>query len=270
MKARFVGGLLVGLLLSLGAGWISLVQADLRATSGAIGSATITGGTIDSTVIGGTTPAAGTFTAVTTTTGLMTSGDVLLVRGQAATPPAGNGWELGNQGTYVWARGWNRTGASALPVVLQDIGGNVLIGSTSDDATNMLQVNGPIAMKRSGTAQFTIRSGATSTGLQIRTAQQTVPTCSTNCGTSPSVAGSDTAGIVTMGATGVPASGWVVTFNGTWASAPACSVQMAKAGMLVGKQPLTVVTSTTTMTVVTNGTAPSTTDMYQYICIGVS
>jgi hypothetical protein len=72
-----------------------------------------------------------------------------------------------------------------------------------------------------------------------------------------------------MGASGVPASGWVITFNGTWASAPACTVQMAKAGMVVGKMPLTVVTTTTTITVVTNGTAPATTDVYSIHCGGL-
>jgi hypothetical protein len=105
---------------------------------------------------------------------------------------------------------------------------------------------------------------------QLRASQATAPTCSTNCGTSPSVAGTDTAMIVTMGASGVPASGWVVTFNGTWAAAPSCVVQMALAGMVVGKQALTAATTTTTVTVVTNGTAPANSDKYAIHCIGVS
>jgi hypothetical protein len=104
---------------------------------------------------------------------------------------------------------------------------------------------------------------------QLSTAQTTAPTCSSNCGTSPSVAGTDSAMRVTMGSSGSPASGFVVTFNGTWAAAPVCTVQMAKAGMVVGKQPLTVVTTTTTLTVVTNGTAPATTDVYAITCVGV-
>jgi len=103
----------------------------------------------------------------------------------------------------------------------------------------------------------------------FRSAQTTAPTCTSNCGTSPAVVGGDSGGIVTMGATGSPASGWVLTFNGTWAAAPSCTVQMAKAGMVVGKMPLTVVTSTTTVTVVTNGTAPANSDQYAYHCIGV-
>lgn len=125
-----------------------------------------------------------------------------------------------------------------------------------------------LELQRGGALQFGVTSGATSTGLQIRTAQQTVPTCSTNCGTSPSITGSDSAGIVTMGASGSPASGWVVTFNGTWAAAPACIVQSALAGMLVTKMPIVVATTTTTITVTTNGVAPANSDKYSYICIG--
>jgi hypothetical protein len=131
-----------------------------------------------------------------------------------------------------------------------------------------LDFNGnAIAFKRAGTAQLTVTHGASSTGLQIRTGQQTAPTCTTNCGTSPSVAGSDTAGRVTMGSSGSPASGWVVTFNGTWANAPRCTVWMSKSGMVTGKKPIVVVTSTTTFTVTTDGTAPATTDTYDYHCI---
>lgn len=132
----------------------------------------------------------------------------------------------------------------------------------------------------SGTADTSLSRGAagavkfTATGtnvpLQLRGTQGTAPTCSTNCGTSPSVVGTDTAGIVTMGASGVPASGWVVTFNGTWAAAPSCSVVSALAGMVVGKMPIVVATTTTTITVTTNGTAPSTSDKYAFQCFGVS
>ncbi len=103
-------------------------------------------------------------------------------------------------------------------------------------------------------------------GTGNRTAQTTAPTCTSNCGTSPSITGTDNAMTVTMGATGVPASGWVVTFNGTWSSAPACSIQMGKAGMVVGKQVLTAVTTATTITAVTNGTAPATADVYNIVC----
>jgi hypothetical protein len=76
------------------------------------------------------------------------------------------------------------------------------------------------------------------------------------------IVGTDSAWIVTMGSSGVPASGWVVTFNGTWPAAPACVVQSALSTMVVGKMPIAVQTSTTTITVTTNGTAPATSDKY--------
>jgi hypothetical protein len=103
-----------------------------------------------------------------------------------------------------------------------------------------------------------------------RRATGAAPTCSANCGTSPTVVGSDTAMLVTMGASGVPASAWVVTFSAAWRSAPACSVTSALASMVVGKQAIAVVTTTTTLTVTTNGTAPATSDAYMILCGGVS
>ena len=92
------------------------------------------------------------------------------------------------------------------------------------------------------------------------------PTCATNCGTSPTLSGVDSSFTLTMGATGSPASGFVVTFNSAWAAAPQCAGSMAKAGMVVGKLPLTIVTTPTEMTVVTNGTAPANGDMYSFRC----
>jgi hypothetical protein len=92
------------------------------------------------------------------------------------------------------------------------------------------------------------------------------PTCATNCGTSPTLSGVDSSFTLTMGASGTPASGFIVTFNGTWAAAPQCTVSMGLSGMAVGKLPLTVVTTTTTATVVTNGAAPANSDVYHFRC----
>jgi hypothetical protein len=71
-----------------------------------------------------------------------------------------------------------------------------------------------------------------------------------------------------MGASGGTSSPWVMTFNGTWASAPACIVTAYKSGMVAGKMPVTVTTTTTTMTVATNGTTQANGDQYAYICMG--
>lgn len=104
----------------------------------------------------------------------------------------------------------------------------------------------------------------------LRVGQTTAPTCTSSCGTSPSVSGSDTAMLVTMGASGSPASGFVITFNHTWATAPSCIMQSAKSGMVAGKMPITLAVTTTTVTVTTNGTAPGNSDVYAMHCIGVS
>lgn len=107
-------------------------------------------------------------------------------------------------------------------------------------------------------------------GSKVRTNQTTPPTCTTNCGTSPTVVGTDSVMIVTMGASGSPASAWVVTFNSAWTAVPACIVQSALASMVVGKMAIATVVTTTTMTVTTNGTAPANSDVYQIQCMGVS
>jgi hypothetical protein len=45
---------------------------------------------------------------------------------------------------------------------------------------------------------------------------------------------------------------------------------MALAGMAVGKLPMVIVSTTTTITVTTNGVAPATSDKYYFQCFGVS
>lgn len=110
-------------------------------------------------------------------------------------------------------------------------------------------------------------AGQSTNPIQLAVTQTTPPTCATNCGTSPTLAGSDTVFKVTMGASGSPASGFIVTFNGTWSAAPICTGAMMLAGMVIGKLPTTLATTTTTLTVVTNGTAPSNSDVYGFQCM---
>lgn len=163
-----------------------------------------------------------------------------------------------------------RIGSGAGPVWTISVAGDL---STSNSAGSS-----SLLMGQSGTfgigGRVVLSSGAngrllmtSSTGaLQQQTTQTTAPTCSSNCGTSPTVTGTDSNGRVNMGASGVPASGWVLTFNGTWVNAPQCDVWMSKAGMVTGKKPITMVTTTTTITVTTDGTAPGTSDTYDYRC----
>lgn len=146
--------------------------------------------------------------------------------------------------------------------ILRSAGSGLLSLLTTSD-----NVGVGLAFTVDGKATWTTREGGTA-ATQIGSSQATDPTCTANCGTSPSVTGSDSDFRVTMGASGSPASGWVITFNGTWDVAPVCSVSMGLAGMVVGKLPLTVETTTTTMTVVTNGTAPANGDIYGVSCRG--
>lgn len=104
---------------------------------------------------------------------------------------------------------------------------------------------------------------------QIAAAPGGAPTCSASCGTSPTVVGSDTAMIVTMGAAGVPASPFTITFSAAWPAAPSCNAIAAKTGMIAGKAPILAVPSTTTVIITTNGTAPANSDVYSIQCFGV-
>jgi hypothetical protein len=150
---------------------------------------------------------------------------------------------------------------------------------TCDSSTN---VNGDartlISAARFVRASVAAKSGGGNTTLTVIVKvangfspfpnQSTPPTCITNCGTNPTVTGSDRSMRVTMGATGTPATGFVIQFNGSipFINVPACSVFPALAGMTVGKTAVTVVVTTSTITVETNGTNPSNNDRYTILC----
>ena len=116
-----------------------------------------------------------------------------------------------------------------------------------------------------GTARFQTTSGAAAVGTQVRTAQATAPTCTTNCGTAPSISGSDTAMIVTLG-TGTPASPVTVTFNGTWSTAPACQA----ANRTTAASSVARVDTTTTTAVIYFLAAPAASDLVAVTCLGVA
>jgi len=116
-------------------------------------------------------------------------------------------------------------------------------------------------------AGFGVTSGATSTGTQIKCTQTTVPTCSSACGSTgtPVVVGCDSGGIITLG-TGTMSASPVLTFNGTWAAAPACvATQITTAANYVVK----ALSTTTTLTITLAATATAS-DKIAFICQGVS
>lgn len=129
-------------------------------------------------------------------------------------------------------------------------------------ASVQLGVRGMVGANADG--EFRVSNNGNTSSYTVQT--KGTPTCATNCGTSPGLSGSDASFTLTMGAAGVPASGFIVTFGGTWPAAPQCTGSMALAGMVVGKLPLTFVTTTTTLTIVTNGTAPANSDKYHIRC----
>lgn len=159
--------------------------------------------------------------------------------------------------------GISRTAAATLAV------GNGTQGDTSgamSGASFTATASMVSALFRSTVAKVLFRGIGTGP-TQLASTQTTAPTCTTNCGTPGNVCvGSDSDMVCTMGTT--PASGFVVVFNGTWAAAPSCNVQMALAGMVVGKLALTAATTTGQITIVTNGTAPVAGDLYSIQCRG--
>lgn len=154
--------------------------------------------------------------------------------------------------------------------------GNLIGASAGRISWSSSNVTQPVdaGISRNAAGVVEVNSGTAGTLRDIRarqyqTSQTTVPTCSTNCGTSPTVVGSDSAGIITMGATGAPASGFVLTFNVGFGSKVPCFVFPALATMAVGKMAISAEVNAggTTMTVTTNGTAPGNSDQYSYWCI---
>lgn len=115
-----------------------------------------------------------------------------------------------------------------------------------------------------GTGTAPVWSDTPRLGKQLRTYQATVPTCSTNCGTSPSVVGTDSAGLITLGST--PSNDYVLVFNATWEAAPVCVAQQ----QTTGANYVTKSVSTTTTLTITGAAGPTAADKVKYICIGKS
>ena len=121
-----------------------------------------------------------------------------------------------------------------------------------------------LSFQRGGTLQFAVTSGATGTGLRLRTAQQAVPTCA-NCGATGTVAGTDAAGIITIAGAG-PASPITVTFSGTYESVPACTA----ANRTTAANSISRVDSTVTTAVIYFLAGPGAADLIAYTCLGTS
>jgi hypothetical protein len=89
----------------------------------------------------------------------------------------------------------------------------------------------------------------------------TAPTIASGFGTSPSIAGADHAGRVTVGTGGVATTG-AITFGQAFATAPACTVNNETTVLLAQA------TATTTTLTITSATPFTASDKLTYVCLG--
>lgn len=205
------------------------------------------------------------------------SSDVVLLREAAQVLAQRNGVNaqtFRGYGTFTDASNYERwalsaTGGTGITLAAETAGtggDNLSLTLTPAGTGNVTTAIGAGGIFQVGsTLRFAVTDGAAGTGTRLRTAQATAPTCTTNCGTTPSVAGSDTAMVVTLG-TGTPASPVTVTFNGTWATAPACTA----ANRTTAANSISRVDSTTTTAVVYFLAGPTASDLVALTCLGVS
>jgi hypothetical protein len=115
----------------------------------------------------------------------------------------------------------------------------------------------------SGSNTFTgaIQQFGSGTGAptHIASGQTTAPAL-TSCGTTPSITGTDTAGIVTMGTT---ATGCVITFNVAYTATPFCVVSWIAT-------PLASQSYVTSNTAITTTQTSTSNNKLQYVCVAAS
>lgn len=114
-------------------------------------------------------------------------------------------------------------------------------------ATGNLAVTGAATFTAATNANAHVNTGAT-------------PPVLTSCGTTPSITGSDTAGIVTMGTT---ATGCVITFATAYTGTPYCVVSWVATPLASQSYVTSNVAITTTQTSTSN-------NKLQYVCLGPS
>ena len=91
----------------------------------------------------------------------------------------------------------------------------------------------------------------------------TTPPACDDTGKCSGIVGSDSAGVITIGAT--PANAFTVTFAATFTTAPACVVQQQTSAANY----VTKTATTATAMVISSAATPTTSDKYSYVCVGV-
>lgn len=113
----------------------------------------------------------------------------------------------------------------------------------------------------SGTSQNALVTAFTINSAGHFIAGGTAPTITSGFGTSPSIAGTDQGGRVTVGTGGIATTG-VVTFGKAFATAPACTVNNETTVLLAQA------TATTTTLTITSATPFTAADKLTYTCVG--
>ena len=125
------------------------------------------------------------------------------------------------------------------------------------------------AVRITNDANIQVASGVSFNATQVLfngSFKARTPLCTNNCGTSPSVVGTNSAMRITMGSTGTPRSPFLVLFNGTWNAAPSCIAQLDTA---TATGSVTVTNTSATGFQVNTGTSPAQGVVYNVHCLGV-
>ena len=170
----------------------------------------------------------------------------------------------GSEMTYVYSNGNNITFGNAYTKIRSD--GVIGFNST----TNSQSGTADVGIARNAVGELGIDGGtqgsrcstvANCRDLRLRhlMAGGTAPTVAGSCGSSPTIAGGDTAMTITAG-TGSPTS-CTVTFGTAFANAPVCTANAATTTTALN-------VATTTTTVIVSAAALTASEKLQVICIG--
>jgi hypothetical protein len=131
--------------------------------------------------------------------------------------------------------------------------------SVSAGASTNFIWTGRTRMNSSANGKLKAENSAASAGINFQFTA--APTIASGFGTTPSIAGTDSAGRVTVGSGGTDVTG-TVTFAATWSTAPACVCNNEVTTLLCKA------TASTTTLILTSATAFTAADTLTYICVG--
>ncbi len=186
--------------------WSTTLPTGLTIPSATITTPTITGGTINNTIIGGTTPAAGTFTnlAGTGTVGLNTSGTGTTTIGNNAGPSVTN---MAGDINFTSTIPVNFTTMPELPLTLN----NMYVGNASNYASELATVSGRVLTSPAGVPTWVATLGIANGGTNSSTIGA-AGTVSYSTGTAYASTAAGTTGQI-LQSNGAAAPSWVGVGN---------------------------------------------------------